>query len=289
LREALEVALGESVRSLDPVAGGDINLAFRVETEAGSTYFLKTRPGSDRSEFEDEAAGLAWLAEPGGLPCPRPVCVIEDGGSAGLVLEWIDSGRGTDWAELGRGLATFHSAHGAEPGVRPPGSDNGGVRFGSLRLPSVPPGSGLGFAEVYGERIAFLVGKARDRGALEPAAGDRLLGLAERVPDLVGAGQHPSRLHGDLWSGNLLTGADGRPWLIDPAAYGGDCEVDLAMLELFGSPPEAFYRAYGEVRPVPDGLAERRPLWQVQPLLIHAVLFGGGYGAAADRAAGTLI
>jgi len=289
LRAAVEDALDEPLVSLDPVVGGDINRAFRIETEAGSTYFLKTRPGSDRTEFEDEAAGLAWLAESGGLPCPRPICVVEDGGSAGLVLDWIDSGTGTDWSALGRGLAALHSADGGEPGVRPPGSDSGGVRFGALRLPPVAPGSGSSFPEVYRDRVAFLVGEARDRGALDRAAGDRLLGLAGRIPDLVAGCQPTSRLHGDLWSGNVLTGADGRPWLIDPAAYGGDCEIDLAMLELFGSPPEIFYRSYGEVKPLPDGLAERCPLWQVQPLLVHAVLFGGGYGSAADRAASAFI
>jgi fructosamine-3-kinase len=81
--------------------------------------------------------------------------------------------------------------------------------------------------------------------------------------------------------GNVHAGADGRPWLIDPAAHGGHREVDLAMLELFGRPGPAFLEAYDEVWPRADGAAGRVGLWQLFPLLMHAVLFGGGYGASA--------
>jgi fructosamine-3-kinase len=81
-------------------------------------------------------------------------------------------------------------------------------------------------------------------------------------------------------------GADGRPWLVDPAAHGGHREVDLAMLTLFGRPGRAFFDAYDEVWPRAAGHAERVGLWQLFPLLVHAILFGGSYGAAAGRAAG---
>ena len=86
-----------------------------------------------------------------------------------------------------------------------------------------------------------------------------------------------ARLHGDLWSGNVLADRSGRPWLIDPAAYGGHREMDLAMLDLFGSIPARTAAAYHEVWPLADGWRERIALWQLFPLLVHAVLFGGGY------------
>jgi fructosamine-3-kinase len=79
--------------------------------------------------------------------------------------------------------------------------------------------------------------------------------------------------------------AGGAPWLIDPAAHGGHREVDLAMLRLFGGPSERAFAAYEEVAPLADGAPDRVALWQIAPLLVHAVLFGGGYGAAAERAA----
>jgi fructosamine-3-kinase len=83
----------------------------------------------------------------------------------------------------------------------------------------------------------------------------------------------------------VLADRDGRPWLIDPAAYGGHREIDLAMLALFGRPSPRTLAAYDEVLPRAAGHAAREPLWQLLPLLVHAVLFGGGYGASATAAA----
>ena len=88
-------------------------------------------------------------------------------------------------------------------------------------------------------------------------------------------------MHGDLWSGNVHVDGQGRPWLIDPAAYGGHREVDLAMLHLFGAPRPAVVAAYEEALPLADGWRDRLALWQLEPLLAHAVMFGGGYGASA--------
>ncbi len=107
-------------------------------------------------------------------------------------------------------------------------------------------------------------------------------------PDRFGPPEPPARLHGDLWWGNVVA-ADGAPALIDPAVYGGHREVDLAMLALFGSLPEALVRAYDEVHPLAPGWRERRPLWQLYPLAAHAVLFGGGYGAQVARALDALV
>src|SRR6185503_15289651 len=87
---------------------------------------------------------------------------------------------------------------------------------------------------------------------------------------LAGPPEPPARLHGDLWSGNVLWGRDGTAWLIDPAAYGGHREVDLAMLRLFGSPGRHFLDAYEERFPLASGHEERVELYQLFPLLVHA-------------------
>ncbi len=92
-------------------------------------------------------------------------------------------------------------------------------------------------------------------------------------------------MHGDLWSGNVLPDAGGRPWLIDPIAYGGHREVDLAMLRLFGGPSRRVFDAYREAAPLAEGHEERVELWQLFPLMVHAVLFGGGYGGSAEAVA----
>ena len=110
--------------------------------------------------------------------------------------------------------------------------------------------------------------------------------VCERIAELAGPAEPPARLHGDLWSGNVLAGADGRPWLIDPAAYGGHREVDLAMLRLFGAPVAARRSPpTTRSRRSPTGHEDRVALYQLFPLLVHAVLFGGGYGASAEDAA----
>ncbi len=108
--------------------------------------------------------------------------------------------------------------------------------------------------------------------------------MCDRIADLAGPAEPPARLHGDLWAGNVLW-SGGRPYLIDPIAYGGHREVDLAMLRLFGSPGPRFLAAYEEVAPLADGHEDRVGLYQLFPLLVHTVLFGGGYGGSAERAA----
>jgi fructosamine-3-kinase len=119
--------------------------------------------------------------------------------------------------------------------------------------------------------------------------GDRaaVAAVCDRVGELAGPAEPPARIHGDLWSGNVVWSADGRGWLVDAAsAHGGHRETDLAMLALFGAPGlDRLLASYDEVSPLADGWRERVALHQLHPLLVHATLFGGGYGARAARAA----
>ena len=111
-----------------------------------------------------------------------------------------------------------------------------------------------------------------------------------RIHEVAGDPEPPARLHGDLWSGNLVWGTDGQVWVIDPAAHGGHRETDLAMLALFGAPHlQRIVDAYDEAAPLADGWRERVALHQLHPLLVHAVLFGGSYGARAAAAARTAL
>ncbi len=112
-----------------------------------------------------------------------------------------------------------------------------------------------------------------------------MLRVVDRLDELCGPAEPPARLHGDLWSGNVMAGPDGSPWLVDPAPYGGHREVDLAMLRLFGPPGRDFLAAYEEVAPLAAGHEERVALYQLLPLLVHSILFGGHYRAATVRAA----
>jgi fructosamine-3-kinase len=280
VREALAVALGEEVVGLESVPGGDLNAAYRATLAGGARVFVKTSPDAAPGAYAAEVAGLRWLGAVGALPVPKVLAV--DAGW--LALSWVDGGGRLDEAALGRGLAAVHRAGAACFGALPGGgAADAPYVLGPLVLPNTP---GDSWPTFYAEsRLLPLVRMAADRGALDAPGVRAVESVAARIEQLTGPAEPPARLHGDLWSGNVHAGADGRPWLIDPAAYGGHREIDLAMLSLFGSPSSAFGAAYDEVWPRADGHAERVALYQLLPLLVHAVLFGGGYGASARRAA----
>jgi fructosamine-3-kinase len=260
------------------VAGGDINDAYRVRLASGADAFVKTRAAPSPGEYAAEAAGLRWLAEAGGLPTPQ-VLEVDEGY---LALSWIEPGTldAAGAEELGRGLARTHLA-GASCFGDPGGL--GPARLGPLVLPNDPAGDWPGF---YAERrLRPLARAAREAGALGSGASEAVERVCERIDGLAGPAEPPARLHGDLWSGNVLADERGRSWLIDPSAYGGHREVDLAMLRLFGGPPERTFAAYAEQAPLADGWEDRVELYQLLPLLVHAALFGGSYGVSAERVA----
>ena len=263
------------------IGGGDINEAFRVVLADGTEAFVKTRAGASPGEYAAEAAGLEWLAEPGAVRTPGVLAIGDDY----LALQWVEHGRldAAGASELGRGLARTHLAgapHFGEFRGSGAGAESG---FGSLRLPNEPTEDWPTF---YGERrLLPLARLARERGALTTAGVGAVERVSERLDDLVGPPEPPSRLHGDLWQGNVMAGSDRQAWLIDPSSYGGHREIDLAMLRLFGVPGDDVFDAYEEVAPLAEGWQERVGLYQLLPLLVHALLFGGSYRDSAERMA----
>ena len=279
LAEAVAEALGAPSADLRPIAGGDLNDAYAVQLDGGERVFVKTAADAAPHAYTREAEGLVWLAEPGSLAVPDVLAVADEPGSPRfLALAWVEAGRRTPSTDeqLGRGLAAVHGAEAPAFG----GAHD--LVLGPLTLPNHPSEDWPSFYVT--RRIEPLVRMAVDRGALPPDGPRVLDAFASRLAERAGPAERPARLHGDLWSGNVLVGSDGRPWLIDPAAHGGHREVDLAMLLLFGPPSPTFLAAYQECAPLADGYQERVDLWQVLPLLVHAVLFGGSYGASAIAA-----
>jgi fructosamine-3-kinase len=271
------VSLPAGARDARAVGGGDINEAFRVVLADGRDAFVKTRADASPGEYASEAAGLRWLGEAGALRVPR----VLDVSDRYLALEWIEPGAldATGAEQLGSGLARVHAA-GAPRFGRFDERDDGWL--GSLRVSNAPSET---WGEFYAERrLRPLARLAAEREALGARALDAIERICARIEQLVGPPEPPARLHGDLWSGNVLADRDARPWLIDPAAYGGHREVDLAMLALFGAPAGAT-EAYRELAPLADGWRQRVGLYQLLPLLVHALLFGGAYAASVERAA----
>jgi fructosamine-3-kinase len=274
------MSLPPGAREIRRSGGGDINEAWHLTLADGRDAFVKTRTGARAGEYATEAFGLRWLSEPGALRVPSVLEVGEDY----LALEWIESGRldAAGAEELGQGLAAIHMAGSPcfgdpRPRLAEP------TRFGSLALPNeAAPDWPCFFVE---RRLRPLARIAVEQGWLTAAGASALQRVCERASGLAGPVEPPARLHGDLWSGNVMADVHGRPLLIDPAVYGGHREVDLAMLRLFGAPSERVFDAYHEVFPLASGWQERVELWQLPPMLVHGVLFGGGYREAAQRMA----
>lgn len=270
--------LDADVVSSEQIPGGDICFAFRLELADGSTAFMKTLDDASPDFFPTEADGLAWLAAAGGVPTPSVLAVDE----RGLVLEWLDAGPPSPAAadRFGRELAHTHLA-GAEK--------FGSARPGYAGALSMPSGQRADWPEFYASaRIEPALRAAVDAGSLAEADHSAVTEVLDQLPELAGPAEPPARLHGDLWAGNVLWTRGDRCYLIDPAAHGGHRETDLAMLDLFGLPYlEQVLDAYQQVSPLADGWQARIPLHQLHPLLVHAALFGGGYGRQAGVAART--
>jgi fructosamine-3-kinase len=271
-----EQLLGSSVVSTAPVAGGDVSSAVKLRLSSGRTAFLKSLTQAPPHFFEREAAGLRWLADvDDGVSTPDVLAVDSDC----LILGWVETTRpGQDAAStFGRALARTHLA-----GAPVWGADADGY-IGRLPLANEPLPT---WAEFYAERrITPYLRVARDKGLVAPADAELIERAAARVAEIV-PDEPAARLHGDLWNGNVLWGQEDRVVVIDPAAYGGHREMDLAMLTLFGLPqlPHVM-AAYDEVAPLGDDWQERLGIHQLFPLVVHACLFGGGYGARAANVA----
>jgi fructosamine-3-kinase len=273
VRVAVEAALGVKVTGSTSVGGGDINDAARVTLADGRTIFVKHHARPTPGAFACEARGLAWLAEADAIKIPR----VLGHGERFLALEWLDAGaRGSRFdEELGRGLARLHQA-----GAPRFGLDHDNVL---ATLPQDNAESPDWPSFWIDRRLVPTARRAVEKRGAPQRWLDDLDRLRAVLPAIAGPPEPPARLHGDLWSGNVHADG-GSPALIDPAVYGGHREVDLAMLALFGSIAPRTLDAYEDVAPLADGWRDRVALWQLYPLLVHVVLFGGSYAASFERA-----
>lgn len=253
-------------------------------------------PGA--TSLEGEAAALRWLAQAeaeGGMP----VVQVVSASARELVEQRVTEGSPSAWAaeRVGVALAKTHAAGAAWWGAPPDGWQGAYLINGSV-TPTVaecdaPSTWGAFFAEW---RVMNYTRQAVDAGVFGASEVKIIERVAHRLADgiydapqpglLVAAGVEVARIHGDLWSGNLMwdadSGNDVGAILIDPMAHGGHAETDLAMLALFGCPYlDRIVSAYDEASPLADGWRDRVRLHQLAPLLHHCVLFGGPYVESA--------
>jgi fructosamine-3-kinase len=266
---------GAPARNARPLGGA----VYAVDLDGRDPVVAKRHP--EPGAAAAEAASLAWLGEADAVPVPAVF------GNSGpwLVTAYLAGGRPDPAAadRLGRELAALHAAGAPAFGAAPPG----GPVDAWIGLAPMRNEPGPAWPEWYAEhRVRPYLRRAIDDGDLGRADAEVVERVCARIGGLAGPAEPPARLHGDLWNGNVHWAADGRAWLMDPAAHGGHRETDLAMLRLFGCPHlERVLAAYDEAAPLADGWRARVPLHQLFPLLVHTVLFGGGYGGQAVAAA----
>jgi len=225
-------------------------------------------PGPDL--FEKEAKGLAILSEADCIKVPEPLFEGKFHERAYLVMEFIESGNPSTnfWTDFGNFMASLHKNSTPDFGLD---HDN---YIGSLVQSNRQYHS---WNEFFAhERIMRLVNQAYDCKFLQNSHIRYAEQLCSRLGDLI-PGEIPALIHGDLWNGNFMVAANGKVAIYDPAVYYGHREMDLAMTRLFGGFAGEFYRSYMAGFPLAPGWEKRNDIFQLYPLLVHLLLFGGHY------------
>lgn len=270
IRERVAKALNTELKNFSFCSGGCINHGGKLATQAGD-YFLKWNdlkkfPGM----FEAEAKGLKLLLKPSVIDVPEVVLVAADGTHQFIVMEFIAerSKAHTHWKHLGMQLAALHQNLSPSYGLD---HDN---YIGSLRQFNKPSQKWVDF--FIEQRLEVQVKLASDNQKIDKNIINQFASIYKKLPGMLPE-EPPSLLHGDLWSGNLITNAQGDPCLIDPAVYYGNRECELALTKLFGGFSEEFYDTYNNAFPLQSGFQIRFDVYNLYPLMVHVNLFGGGY------------
>ncbi|CAH0533416.1 putative ketoamine kinase [Vibrio stylophorae] len=258
-----------SITERGAVTGGDIHQAHWIENEQGERFFVKFNDRNHLAAFCAEADSLKQLASSQSVQVPQVIHVGTTKHHAFLVLEFLPCKplqSPEQAAQFGRNLAALH-LWGEQPHY---GFDQDNYLATNLQNNRWQKRWSRFFAE---QRFGWQLMQCAEKGLVFGDI-DRLI---ERCQLLLNNHQpKPSLLHGDLWQGNAAMGAHG-PLCFDPASYWGDRECDLAMSELFGRFPDAFYQSYHEAYPIDEGYAQRKGLYQLYHLLQHCHLFGGHF------------
>lgn len=272
VEKAIQTAAGAElkIRSINPVSGGCVNQAFKVNSSNENYFFKLNDSASYPGMFDAEAHGLNLLRKAGSIAVPSVIGLGKTADKSFLVLEWIESGKRVKnfFEDFGRRLAKLHSCSQSYFGLD---RDN---YIGSLRQINNPAES---FEEFFiTQRLELQLKTAIENGRL-PASAHKSFGqLYVRLREIIPP-EKPALLHGDLWSGNYMTGSDGYACICDPAVYYGHREADIAMTLLFGGFDHDFYESYHRHFPLENNWRQRVDIFNLYPLLVHVNLFGGGY------------
>ncbi|RED51262.1 fructosamine-3-kinase [Aestuariispira insulae] len=271
-RQRIEQACARGMARADFLPGGCVGEVWKITFDDGSHAVAKTAAGD--STLDIEAYMLRYLADHSDLPVPG---VIE-GAKDLLVIDYVEnsSGMGPSAQEHAADLlAALHQV------TAPRYGHERDTLIGPLRQPN--PWTER-WHDFYREQRLFYMGReALETGGIGMETYERIERLGARLAEFLPEGRPASLLHGDCWGGNVLTRGNRIAAFIDPAIYHGDAEEELAYTTLFNTFGPRFFDRYREHNPLEPGFFETRvPLYTLYSLLVHARLFGGGYGTQAD-------
>jgi len=276
LDDRVEAALGSRPLACRRLAGASTVAVLALDLADGRTVVAKHADGDGRADLPIEKAMLEDLARESALPLPTVLygCddlllmshIENDGGAPGAAAQ-------AHAAEL---LADLHSRR--------------FDRFGWHRdtvigqLPQPNPWTDGWVAFFRDHRLLHMAEAGRREGTVDGRLYDRLEALAGRIERYVAEPPHPALLHGDIWTGNVLTRGDRIAGFIDPAIYVGHPEIELAFATLFGTFGDPFFRRYAELAPFePDFFELRRDLYNIYPLLVHVRYWSPDYARPIER------
>jgi fructosamine-3-kinase len=276
MRDRLEKALGARVAATATLPVGFGLTGLKVTLADGRVLAVKARESAARADLRLEAYMLDELARQSDLPVPR-VHVAE---ADLLVMDFIDNDSGSITPSVERHAAELIANLHATP--RPGFGYERDTLIGPLPQPNPKSDRWLPFFRE--QRLLAMARQAAAEGRLPVDMLSRIERLAERLGDYLLEPAHPSLLHGDLWTGNVLVRGGRIAGFVDPAIYYGHPEIELAFTTMFGTFGPPFFDAYAALLPIEPGFHElRSDLYNLYPTLVHVRLFGAGYLGGIDR------
>ncbi len=257
------------ITTITPVSGGDVNAAYHLNA-GGHEYFLLVQPHQPANFYAGEVAGLQAFAE-AKVTAPRVIAHGQILGDAYLLLNFLPTGHGTQ-LDLGHLVATLHQHH------SPTGRFGFSQPYAGTSVSFANPWSDSWPALFVHQRLDVLDAALLAKHLWRPR--QRAAFLEARAHIVTTLQNHPSQpvlLHGDLWAGNYLFLDDGRPALIDPAAWYGDREFDIGITTVFGGFTDDFYRGYQSQLPLAAGFTYRMHFYRLYYLMVHLDKFGPNY------------
>ncbi len=285
IEDAIHGCFGEnvSVKNRESRFGGDINEAGVLHLTDGNSVFIKSNSIANKGFFDAEEEGIRAIEQTNTVSVPHLICkgIDRSKNCSFLMMDVIRQGSisGKTFTEFGYAFADMHMADTSEF------VENG--RFGFLHdnyigasvQVNTPKENWIDFFRECRLEVQFrMAERALGSGMMKSA-----IRLLDRLDDVLTEPSKPSLLHGDMWGGNYMINSYGRGVLIDPAAYVGHPEADMAMTEMFRPMPTEFYKAYYEKLLKEDGYEDRKEIYNLYHFLNHLNLFGDGYYDAVAR------